>query len=107
MLLSGAWGEVIHEKNLKQKISWHCPFNPFSYAKRHLRNIKGSEQREVKGLSKVANEKYMTWTVVIIIFLNFIVDLTPFLKKHICVSAHPSPVIRRWSDDKYSNGAAN
>ncbi len=20
-------GKVIHEKNLKQKISWHCPFN--------------------------------------------------------------------------------
>ncbi len=27
MLLSGAWGKVIHEKNLMQKISWHCPFN--------------------------------------------------------------------------------
>jgi len=27
MLFSGAWGKVIHEKNLKQKISWHCPFN--------------------------------------------------------------------------------
>jgi hypothetical protein len=27
MLLSEAWGKVIHEKNLKQKISWHCPFN--------------------------------------------------------------------------------
>ena len=26
LLLSGAWGKVIHEKNLKQKISWHCPF---------------------------------------------------------------------------------
>ncbi len=26
-LISGAWGKVIHEKNLKQKISWHCPFN--------------------------------------------------------------------------------
>jgi len=49
-------------------------FNPFSYAKRHLRNNKGSEQREVKGLRKVANEKYMPWTVVINIFL-FIVDL--------------------------------
>ncbi len=24
--LSGAWGKVIHEKNRKQKISWHCPF---------------------------------------------------------------------------------
>jgi hypothetical protein len=27
MLFSGAWGKVIHEKNLKQKISGHCPFN--------------------------------------------------------------------------------
>ncbi len=27
MLFSGAWGKVIHEKNRKQKISWHCPFN--------------------------------------------------------------------------------
>ncbi len=27
MLFLGAWGKVIHEKNLKQKISWHCPFN--------------------------------------------------------------------------------
>ncbi len=26
MLLSRAWGKVIHGKNLKQKISWHCPF---------------------------------------------------------------------------------
>jgi hypothetical protein len=26
LLFSGAWGKVIHEKNLKQKISWHCPF---------------------------------------------------------------------------------
>jgi hypothetical protein len=26
-LFSGAWGKAIHEKNLKKKISWHCPFN--------------------------------------------------------------------------------
>ncbi len=26
MLLSEAWGKMIHEKNQKQKISWHCPF---------------------------------------------------------------------------------
>jgi hypothetical protein len=26
MLFSGAWEKVIHEKNLKQKISRHCPF---------------------------------------------------------------------------------
>ncbi len=27
MLFSGAWGKMIHGKNLKQKISRHCPFN--------------------------------------------------------------------------------
>jgi hypothetical protein len=24
---TGAWGKLIHEKNLKSKISWQCPFN--------------------------------------------------------------------------------
>jgi hypothetical protein len=23
---SGAWGKLIHEKNLNSNISWHCPF---------------------------------------------------------------------------------
>ncbi len=27
MEYSGARGKLIHEKNQKQKISWHCPFN--------------------------------------------------------------------------------
>ncbi len=28
---SGAWGKLIHEKNLKSKILWHCPFKlPFA-----------------------------------------------------------------------------
>ncbi len=27
MEYSGAGGKLIHEKNPKQKISWHCPFN--------------------------------------------------------------------------------
>jgi hypothetical protein len=26
LLFSGAWEKMIHEKNLKQKISCHCPF---------------------------------------------------------------------------------
>jgi hypothetical protein len=26
MLFSGAWTKMIHERNLKQKVSWHCPF---------------------------------------------------------------------------------
>ncbi len=26
LVYSGAWGKMIHEKNQKSKISWHCPF---------------------------------------------------------------------------------
>ncbi len=29
MQYSGAGGKLIHQKNQKQKISWHCPFNKF------------------------------------------------------------------------------
>ena len=29
MEYSGAGGKLIHEKNQKQKISWHCPFKQF------------------------------------------------------------------------------
>ncbi len=29
MEYSGAGGKLIHEKNQKQKISWHCPFKSF------------------------------------------------------------------------------
>ncbi len=30
---SGAGGKLIHEKNQKQKISWHCPFKPNPHAR--------------------------------------------------------------------------
>ncbi len=33
MLFPGVWGKMIHEKNLKQKISWHYPFNPPPHTK--------------------------------------------------------------------------
>ncbi len=29
IVYSGAWGKLIHEKNQKSKISWHCPFKSF------------------------------------------------------------------------------
>ncbi len=31
MEYSGAGGKLIHEKNQKQKVSWHCPFNGLGY----------------------------------------------------------------------------
>jgi hypothetical protein len=43
--------------------------------------LNGSDQREVTGVGKVANEKYMSWTVVIDVFLLLI--WPPFEKKHI------------------------
>ncbi len=34
---SGAWGKMIHDKNQKQKISWHCPFNEnFDFCKKKV-----------------------------------------------------------------------
>ncbi len=35
-LFLGAWGKMIHEKNQKQKISWHCPFNYSSIWLSHI-----------------------------------------------------------------------
>ncbi len=37
MVYSGVWGKVIHEKNHKSKISWHCPFKElFNNAVKHF-----------------------------------------------------------------------
>ncbi len=37
MLFSRAWGNMIHEKSLLQKISWHCPSNVKTSAYPQLR----------------------------------------------------------------------
>jgi hypothetical protein len=31
IVYSGAWGKLIHEKNRKSKISWHCPFKRLTW----------------------------------------------------------------------------
>ncbi len=51
---------------------------------------KGSDQQEVRGVGKVATEKYMSLTVVIDVF--FIVELAAMWKKHISVSVHSSQI---------------
>jgi hypothetical protein len=38
----GAWGKLIHEKNLKSKISWHCPFK-LSFAWTILYKVKTAD----------------------------------------------------------------
>ncbi len=35
----GAWGTLIHEKNLKSKISCQTPFNPFFHPSLQCTNI--------------------------------------------------------------------
>ncbi len=41
---SGAWGKMFHEKNMKSKISWHCPFKlPFACTK--LYKVKSADSR--------------------------------------------------------------
>ncbi len=37
MLFSGALGKMIHEKNLQQKVSLHCPFKSTSYKVAHIK----------------------------------------------------------------------
>jgi hypothetical protein len=39
---SGAGGKLIHEKNQKQKISWHCPFYTQNEVLRPPSSIAGS-----------------------------------------------------------------
>jgi hypothetical protein len=43
MEYSGAWGELIHERNLKSKISWHCPFK-LPFARKKLYKLKIAAQ---------------------------------------------------------------
>jgi hypothetical protein len=43
-IYSGAWGKLIHEKNLKSKISWHCPFK-LSFAYTELYKVKTADTR--------------------------------------------------------------
>jgi hypothetical protein len=70
--------------NVKAKLSCFCyPGSLWELI------LKGSDKR---GVGKVANEKYMPWTVVVNVFLLLI---WPPLKNHISVSAHSSQIIRR------------
>jgi hypothetical protein len=38
VVYSGAWGKLIHEKYMKSKIWWHCPFR-FGYGSQFLQLI--------------------------------------------------------------------
>jgi hypothetical protein len=44
---SGAGGKLIHEKNQKQKISWHCPFKPMETRIYRQKYVNGSVNTEI------------------------------------------------------------
>ncbi len=48
LLFSAAWGKMIHEKNLEQKILWHFLLNvPVGTRHIHLHDVKGREKKHV------------------------------------------------------------
>ncbi len=65
MVYSGAWGKLIHEKNQKSKISWHCPFTttgPCSYPPPPPRATDPSNQSEYQpGLSFLRSHYANLW----------------------------------------------
>ncbi len=63
MLFSGAQGKMIHEKNLKQKISWHCPSKCRCHFMRYI-CLKDQLNIHLKGFNKF-------WTVLTDLISNF------------------------------------
>ncbi len=47
MQYSGAGGKLIHQKNQKQKISWHCPFKLFPARKSLFSDIPAGDRKIV------------------------------------------------------------
>ncbi len=64
MVYSGAWEKLIHEKNQKSKISWHCPFKPRNNQSSadllRFRSI-SREVYSVHGLSVIQSEPTFYW----------------------------------------------
>jgi hypothetical protein len=65
MEYSGVGGKLIHEKNQKQKISWHCPFNPRSDVQqrpaifiKHLHPKEGAWEGAEKVLSSCSIDSF-------------------------------------------------
>ncbi len=53
---SGAGGKLIHKRNQKQKISWHCPF------KKELKSIKYHKSNKSLSISRICNSSLLSWT---------------------------------------------
>ncbi len=55
MVNSGAWGKLIHEKNQKSKILWHCPFKCTFYVL-HAYGREGEANNEKRKSQEVGYE---------------------------------------------------
>jgi hypothetical protein len=67
MVYSDAWGKLIHEKNHKSKISWHCPINrPIWLAQLHtkmaLHSIRQYFMKKFDYKAILAHEKYIIFS---------------------------------------------
>ncbi len=56
MVYSGAWGKLIHGKNQKQKISWHCPFKGLQ-----IRALEEDERRHSREVKERVSSHFLRW----------------------------------------------
>ncbi len=56
---SGAGGKLTHEKNQKQKISWHCPLKAYLFLYIVSGKIKKQMRRENKQNAPLPPQKYV------------------------------------------------
>ncbi len=61
MEYSGAGGKLIHEKNQKQKISWHCPFKCSNLTLLFYTRVLKIKEREVKKFVKETHFSQTFW----------------------------------------------
>ncbi len=59
MWYSGAGGKLIHEKNRKQKISWHCPFKRLHYILLHVLQFTAVIVMTVIVFTRLTNQKHI------------------------------------------------
>ena len=84
MLLSGAWGKVIHEKNLKQKISWHCLF------KRVPKSMRCVQQVTIRAIF-VNGNAFQLWRS----------ELLSVQNSFLCSSKHLSYMLQNFSPQNF------
>jgi hypothetical protein len=62
MEYSGAGGKLIHEKNQKQKISWHCPFKDVTKLDQEYFSPEKTQTEFKKSFLSLLFVLYHAWT---------------------------------------------